>query len=397
MTAPLGALAARPEGGGAIRFGAPTQVFSGSYPCCFEPSVAVDRKGRVFVTNAAGAAIAVSSDDGAHFTQRRVPPELVGQNPLEAVPDPLRGPPCICDAIVQVDPRGRLVYSTLAEAGIQVAVSSDAAKSWESNTVIRTALRPDRQWLGFGAKDTVYVIWHSGTSLRVIGRPDLGTSPAFFTAISLDGGRTFGPPQPFLPGTEIFVAGPPVVDAAGRVYVPFLTGYYTGRVVSPAIAVAVSPGGVLTTFVAHRVAASPCFCGFPIAAVDPRGTTTVAFNGFAGGHTDVAHARAFVSRSTDHGLSWSRPRQWSEQIHAGPWIQLRGDRADMLWYGDDLMLTRGAPDGSSSRRTRVGSASAQTDFPHFAYLRDGRVIAVFSRTSAVYAAIELPVRSQHSR
>jgi hypothetical protein len=311
----------------------------------------------------------------------------------------MRGQRCVCDAIVQVDPRGRLVYSTLADTGIQVAISSDAAKSWESNTIIRTAVHADRQWLGFGPKDTVYAIWHSGRSLAFVGLPFVeGTPPAFFTATSSDGGRTFGPPQPFLPGTEIFSAGPPVVDGAGRVYVPFLTGYYTGSVVGPAVGVAVSPGGVPTTFVEHRVAASPCFCGFPIAAVDARGTTAVAFTGFAGGHTEASDTRALVSRSTDHGRSWSRPRRWSdEQIHLAPWIELRGGRADVLWYGDDLMLTRGAPDGSGLHRTRVAFASPQTDFPHLAYLRDGRIIAVFSGFFVVYVAIELPVPSRHSR
>jgi hypothetical protein len=346
----------------------------------------------VFVTDAAGDAIAVSSDNGAHFTQRRVPPELVAQSPLEPIRAPLRGQRCICDAIVQVDPRGRLVYSTLADTGIQVAVSSDAAKSWESNIIIRTGVDPDRQWLGFGAKDTVYAIWHAGTSLASVGLPGFGTPPAFFIATSSDGGRTFGPPQPFLPGTEIFAAGPPVVDGVGRVYVPFLTGYYTGGVVGPAIAVAVSSPEVPTIFAAHTVAASPCFCGFPTVAVDRRGTTTVAFNGFVKGHTAVAYARAFVSSSKDHGRSWSRPRQWSDYIQGGSWMQLREGRADMLWYGSDLMLTRGAPDGSRSRRTRVALASPHTDFPHFAYLRDGRVIAVFARTAAVYVAVELPIR-----
>jgi hypothetical protein len=366
---------------GTIRFGWPTEVFRGNYPCCYEPSIAVDRLGRVFVTDAAGDAIAVSEDGGAHFKKRPAPPELVGQAPAEPVLSSLRGQRCVCDAIVQVDPHGRLVYSTLGETGVQVAVSSDAGRSWSSNILIGTP-SPDRQWIGFGPKNIVYAIWHSGA---------ITTPPAYFTATSSDGGRTFGPPQPFLPGTEIFSVGPPVVDGQGRVYVPLLTGYYTGGVVGPAAAVAVSPGGGAPTFVAHKVAANPCFCGFPIAAVDPRGTVAVAFTGFAGGRTEASYTRALVSGSTDHGLTWARPRAWStDQVTSSPWINLRGGRSDLVWYGrGKLILTRGRRGVSSLQQGVVAYSSPQTDFAHFAYLPDGRVIAVFTE-GAVFVNSELP-------
>jgi hypothetical protein len=391
MTASLGALGAPAEAGGAFRFGAPTRVFSRNLWCCFEPSVAVDRSGRVFITDAAGDGIAVSSDEGAHFTQRRVPPELVAQSPLEEVRAPMRGQRCVCDAIVQIDPRGRLVYSTLADTGIQVAVSSDAAKSWDSNTIIRTALHPDRQWIGFGPKDAVYVIWHSGVFVSQVG---IGTPAAFFTSTSLDGGRTFGPPQPFLPGTDIFSVGPPVVDGAGRVYVPVMMNFWTGDVVEGALAVAVSPGGVGTaSFVAHKVTTEMCFCGFPIAAVDTRSTVAVAYSF---GQT-AASLQTRVSRSTDHGRSWSPPRAWSDRpVNTSPWIEFRGGRADVLWYGGgDVMLTRGAPNGSGLHRTLVAAwgGPPRTHFAHFAYLRDGRLIAVFSSVISVYASTELPLPS----
>jgi hypothetical protein len=62
------AAAARP----AIRFGDPVIAIPSSWS--YEPSVAVDRKGRIFVTDVLGDTIAVSTNGGADFSELAGPP-----------------------------------------------------------------------------------------------------------------------------------------------------------------------------------------------------------------------------------------------------------------------------------------------------------------------------------
>jgi hypothetical protein len=336
--------------------------------------VTVDPKGRVFVTDGRGDAIAVSTNRGSTFRRYPAPPVPAGGYLLG-------------DAIVQTDRRGRLVYSVLVGTGIQIAVSSTAGRTWDWNTFVglpgATAPLADRQWLGFGPRDAVYALW------RTFGG-------VYWSATSSDGGRTFGPPEPFLPGEAIFSTGPPVVDGSDRVYVPVTLGL---NPVPQSVTVAVSPSGVSTTsFTLHTVARDDGVDYFPIAAVDRAGRVEVAWRGTVNGTRVVR-----VSRSPDQGQSWARPKVWSgrDSVTSSPWIEVRGSRVDVLWFGlreggpsTRLILTRGSPEGSRMQQAVVtpliAGSNGNTDFAHFALLPDGRVVAVWAldQTAGVFLATE---------
>ena len=357
--------------GARVRFNSPVSVIPSC--SCYEPTVTVDPKGRVFVTDGRGDEVAVSTNDGRTYRHYPAPP----------VPP---GGLLLGDAIVQTDRRGRLVYSVLVGTGIQIAVSSTAGRTWDWNTFVGfpgvTAPLADRQWIGFGPHDAVYALW------RTYGF-------VYWSATSSDGGRTFGPPEPFLPGEAIFSIGPPVLDGSEAVYVPVTLGLSPPQ----SVAVAVSPGGVSTTsFTLHTVARDDGVDYFPIAAVDRAGRVEVAWRGTVTGSRVVR-----VSRSANQGQSWARPMVWSgrDSVTSSPWINVRGSRVDVLWFGvtdggpsTRLVLTRGSPNGSRMRQVVVSpfiaGSNGNTDFAHFALLRDGRVVAVWAldATAGVYLATE---------
>ena len=345
---------------------------------CYEPTVAVDQKGRIFVTDGFGEALAVSGDGGHRFAVLPAPPAPTGDVEL------------LGDAIVQTDPRGRLVFSNIYTSGIQVAISSTGGRTWDSNVLVGAgpvslAPAPDRQWVAFGPRGAVYVVWHTPAT------------PAVWSATSHDGGRSFSPPEPFLGATDVFDMGPPVVDRAGRVYVPVILG----SPLSPsAVAVAVSPSGVGTgSFVLQQVSAELSDF-FPIAAVSRRGRVAVAWRGSADDGRRVVH----VASSRDRGHTWSPPVAWStSNATSSPWIDFRDDRAiDVMWFGvvspgatARLVLSRGPAAGRPATSGVVdevpaspGSRSeANTDYAHFAKLKDGRVVAVWC-DSVVWLAVE---------
>ena len=366
----------------AIRFGDPVVAKGGFY----EPSVAVDRKGRIFVTDVVGDTIAVSTNGGADFSQLAGPPvpfggiDSPGYGRLPLAYDPLGG----SDAIVQVDPSGRLVFSNLVNTGIQVAVSSTAARTWDSNVFI-PGMGPevDRQWVGFGPKGTVYVMWRGSEG------------PTFWSATSTDGGRTFGTPEPFLAGVarpDIWLAGPPVVDSSGRVFVPLILGVPHGGIVPQSVAVAVSRRGMAVgAFTVHRVMDGTANW-FPIAAVDSAGHVAVAWQGDEAG---VALAR--VAYSTDHGETWKLRRPQVVETTTSPWITLRGGRIDLLDFEigpgptGRLVLTRGRLGRSAQQTATVwltADTDPHTDYAHFALLRDGRVVTVWASAGKVFASVE---------
>jgi hypothetical protein len=374
-----------------VRFGHPRVVMSCPASGCYEPSVAVDRKGRVFVTEWSGDVIGVSTNGGSASFSR--------------VPAPPRSTPRVdrdgANATVQVDPRDRLVYSrAIAGLGIQVAVSSTGARTWDSNTIIASQVLAIRPWLGFAPNGTVYALWHTwtGPPYPCCGFSE-GNHGSYWLASSPDGGRMFGAPQPFLPGSDIFSTGPPIVDASGRAYVPVILGFQTREWGMPepwpapgsqTIALAVSPHPTgPASFALHHVAEETAADFFPIAALDSSGRIEVAWRG-----TDSGVHSVLVSESADRGQTWSQPQLWSEgsEATASPWISLRRGRVDVLWYAvrqrdreSSLMLSRGGADGwireqsvvDASVMGQPGGLAANTDYANLALLPDGRVIAVF--------------------
>ncbi|MGH2829700.1 MAG: sialidase family protein [Actinomycetota bacterium] len=371
---------------------------------CFEPTVAVDPRGRIFVSSVAGADIARSTDGGRTFARIPVPPP-----PLPAA--------IVGDSLLQVDPRGRLFYSTLVAAvssyGIQVARSSDGGTTWESNTMVGLpagngimSFGSDRQWLAFGSGETVYMtykqlppVWLS-TSVGLIPPEVVG---GIMVVRSTDGGRTFSTPT-FIHEVprRVSIGGMPVVDRRGRLYIPYFSG--ESRASPDTLSVAVSSDGG-ATFISYPVyqppGETPAGAYFPALAVGADGVVAAAWWDLRGS--------ILAARSRDGGRTWSRAVRWSgrEEAISSPWISIaRNGMLDVVWHSRapsgavTINLARGTPEGRSIVRGIAGtlrsfseSRPANTDFSHFTRLHDGRVITVWATgttaaDSVAYIAIE---------
>ncbi|MHB8632897.1 MAG: sialidase family protein [Thermoplasmatota archaeon] len=307
----------------------PAAAITGCQTGCWEPDITADGS-RLFVVAAEEPLMAVS-DGGAPF------------QPLMPPPAPAGSPPGMStfDGFVQAGPSGKLYYLAFlapvtailaGPVGLQVAFSTDGGRTWASNLFLSVAadpqahvLPPWKSWIGFGSGDRVYVDYNQrGTGLWM-GRSD-------------DAGRSFHPFVHVNPATDKVLSiamGPPLVDGAGRVYVPYMTDQSTGNETTPnpqngatdllspyylpkshTLRVAISGDeGATFRHVVVRTAPDPDWVGslFPIMAMDEHEHLFLAFRD--------RDARAVVTASFDHGASWSTPVAWGASMDtSAPWI-----------------------------------------------------------------------------
>ncbi|MHB8633865.1 MAG: sialidase family protein [Thermoplasmatota archaeon] len=384
---------------------------------CFEPTVAADLEGRIFVS-AIGSGLAAGSAAGA-FKAVASPPLPVGA-PAFLFQD---------DVLLQVDPAGRLYYSALLEGeagwGVQVARSDDGAHSWAVNAWVSPlsgtpspGLDGDRQWLGFAPSGDVYLSfaqWAQTTGTLVTYAPGVSYVPVgLWSARSTDGGRTFGTfvlVSNYLQRFEKNGNGPPVVDATGRLYVPFLASQPEACVAAcqsvpvgaGRVAMAISDDfGASFHVVNVTVAAGPAAGGWlPEASVGPQGELFATWWAWA-----QDHAVAMASHSRDHGATWSTPTVWSASgldVTASPWIVAGpGANVTVAYFGlsgkgnVSLAVDRGQESGGTSHVVVAtglhGGAgrATNTDFAHAALLPDGRLVVAWSdpKEGATHVAIQ---------
>lgn len=354
---------------------------------CFEPTVAVDPEGRIFVAEGAamnrsgdtqfrgpaGAGLVRSTDGGATFEPLGVP-----QIPGNALPETVQG-----DSLVQVGPDGSLYFSALLGNGldpatvlygIQVARSDDGGETWATNTVISVTEDPqsgafdtDRQWLGFGSDGTVYLSYaHYPAPLGV------------FLHHSDDRGETWSEPSVVATAAERAAyrgvwsgqAGPPVVDGQGTVYVPMV--WATEELQEPpAVRVAASTDQG-SSWEHHEAFRAPVAGdGFPMLTVDAQDRLHLAA---------LSGEGLTVTTSTDGAQTWNDPTRWTDRDPpngTAPWIETVDGNLTVAYYENDgngsvslelaqrpLDADRGT--GFTERVTVAeGLPSAHTDFAHF--------------------------------
>lgn len=381
-----------------LSFDAPLAVFSDCGQRCYEMSVAVDTAGRIFVTTALGDRLAVSEDGGRSFARLDPPPLPKGA--LEGAIG--------MDAVVQTDPGGRLffVFPAAKESsspkeiralhGIQVAYSLDGGKTWPSNTFVsvlgdspHTSLLTDRPWLGFGPNGVVYLSYNE-------------LSTAIWIARSDDGGKSFGPFMPVVQTDGVLgptAAGPPVVDSEGRILLPFRSPAGSKSTTvdqgpgAALVQVAISEDGGKTF---RHVVAGPSGFDFPMLTLDEADVATLAWQHYEN--------RVAVTRSSDHGATWSAPAFWTKGMTsaASPWARSRGGDLHMAWFEDHdggsytLWFGKGPASAATSKATvpvaslRSETGDPNTDFAQFAWLPDGRAVTVWSdrETDAGFVAVQ---------
>lgn len=361
----------------------PVGLVAAIRPCpanCWEPAVAVDAAGRIFVVAAHENALAVSEDGGHSYSALKTPPIPTG------------APTGVTqwDGTVGAAPDGRLFYyaflarptGTLLPGppiGLQVAASSDAARSWETNTFLSVLDGPSepvvsawKSWLGFGPGSTVYLAYNSrGSGLWAARSDDGGKTWGAFTRVS--------PPEDRI--ISVFM-GPPVVDSRGRLYIPYF-GDQSPNYPNPflpkghqlRVAVSDDKGA---TFRQHVVAAKPLpdYVGafFPILAIDAENRLVLA-------HWD-SQSRVQVRASFDRGQTWQGPVQWSAANNTGtaPWITIERGLVSLLYYETGGMgfargsLFGGALGEPGQRGFITHAVSGGGDFAHFALDATGRMV-----------------------
>lgn len=181
--------------------------------CCFEPTVATDSAGRIYVAQTASSGLA-ASDDGAMFTVLQAPPPVAGGG----------------DFMVHVDAADRVFVSSLVGGGIAIARSDDGGATWPVRTLLPIPVDApsngaDRQWLAFGpVADEVYVTYQENCSVGFL-QPACSTDRGALIARSTDGGAGFGA---FAPVSEVgsTITGHVVVTADGIIvpYFQFVEG-----------------------------------------------------------------------------------------------------------------------------------------------------------------------------
>lgn len=357
-------------------------------PCpadCWEPAIAIDAAGRVFVVTAHEGTLAVSEDGGRTFGQLGAPPMPQGAPPGT-------GP---FDGTVAASPDGRLFYYSFVApvvgagtpvlgslpggpVGLQVAASSDGGRTWDSNVFLsllegpsEPVVSPWKSWLGFAPDGTLYLDYNSrGTGLWLTRSDDGGVTWSPFTRVN--------PPADHV--ISVFM-GPPVVGAGGRLYVPYF-GEQTPNFPNPflpqghALRVAVSDDrGATFTLRTVATAPPPDYVGayFPAIAADAEGRLVLA-------HWDPQE-RMLAYASADGGETWEGPVPWSgegERTFAAPWLELRDGVATLMYYGDAGMAYARASIAAGltppAERGILAEPSGGGDFIHFALDAAGRPV-----------------------
>ncbi len=337
---------------------------------CFEPTIAIDPSGRIYVANVRTGDIAVSDDDGASWGTIAAPPPPADFHAWRS------------DVTLHAAPSGRVYWSAITlqtvqgpglphvlghTSGVQVAWSDDQGASWTSTHLTTVGspptpmVSPDRQWLVTGPGSDVYLTFASYNG--------------DWTVRSDDGGVTWTT-------WAQKAGGPPLVVTSGTVLVgncDFVTGTFSIH--------RSTDRGV--TYATGAVASGGCF-QWPVIAEAPDGALFATW--WAG--RDI-----FGAVSRDDGKSWGPPIPWAKNASVGAWplIDSTG-KLTLVWIGPlgnrAVHVATGPFDGAPTLDRVVSEPfdtrrSAQsTDYAVGALTPDGRVTIPYAQPSVIRLAIE---------
>jgi hypothetical protein len=374
------------DAAGAGGFG-PAYNVSAACTGCYEPAIAADAEGRLFVTAARLGGVAVSDDGGATWHLKPVP-----------APDDITGSGGgASDDVVQVAPWGTLFYSQmwsdlggLAGAGLHVAGSDDGGETWPINTfihlregIVNPAAASDRQWLAFEGDSTVHLLYNCQASAIICNQR------------SDDGGRTFAttPTIVMTPADHSFPSpeGMPFIDDGGHYVVPYYADPRADTSTGArSIKVAISQNSGATwrhstVYTFPGLQEGTAGGGWPHATFLADGSWVAGWS--SGGSM-------YLARSSDKGASWSAPELLAPPETGGggrPWLfgglfAGQSDNVDAVWFGDGHVNWAHLPPlGSPSYSRLAGGGSS--DYPYFTYLADGRVATAYLVDGDLRAAV----------
>ncbi len=291
-----------------------------------EPSIAVDRKGRLFVAwkdmdspaSANRVAFARSVDRGLTWS---APQHVEKVNADRAQSDPW----------LLVAPTGDLMYALTHAGGITVARSTDGGVTWTSSASVHDRIGlADKESMASDGATNVYLSYNnvedSLTSIVGTRSRDAGRSWTPTTIIARRPGQFFiAPSIAALPDGRVYAAwwslpGGNLEMAASR---DFGATWGTIRRVNPVT------GSLLGDI--RGQSSFTIFPPFPAVAVSAGGAVYIAWSDYATGDWDV-----LVSRSDNDGATWSVPVRVADAAAKNQWmVSLAVDARDVLhaaWY-----------------------------------------------------------------
>jgi len=313
----------------------------------FEPSVASDGAGNLFVTASHpfdAMHLWASHDNGTSFAEV---PAMDGAS-MRDLPAGAEGQPAVA-------PDGTVYAADLYLGSVTLMASADHGKTWELRSVVSTRLAGgDRPWLAAGPNGSVYLAWNQ-------------IPTGFWVAASHDGGRTF-PTQTMFPGTEMgagefVVPGVPAVGPDGALYVA------RNGAEGPSLFVSRDGGQTFQRTLAWK-ASGPVGWLFTTAAVDAAGNVYVT-----SAEQKESGTRVLWAVSRDGGRSFDPPREATAApgIHVHPWSAAgaKGRLALAFYENPNGTGTPDAADGDWYLRVVVVDG-ADTATP---VAREARVVA----------------------
>ena len=353
---------ATPAEGPPLRFAAPVSTGLPPQPLVstssFEPFVAADSQGRIFVADA-GARFSVSLDGGSTFLPR---------------PGPLPAATTLCgDVALAVDARDRLWFAQSHKCGgaesrgIRVALSEDGGLSWTPPLLLEHG-NADRPWWAIDG-ERAHLVWLEVDTMGV------------YAASSTDA-RSFTPPRAL--AAQASFGAPAVLE--GRLLVADCGGISDGdgRRIR-------FPRELPSTFCMLRpmLAARPGDPTLHLAWLDVERRVCVAASVDASASWRLVECRSPGAMVLD---AEKNPNLWLVASARG--VSVAAFARSASGEGVDLHVTR-FTDGVPSRGVAVSdlggraSAPANTDFPALAALPDGRLVAAWApREGDVQVATE---------
>jgi hypothetical protein len=230
--------------------------------------------------------------------------------------------------------------SPYVTGGESVSRSADGGQTWQPFPTAGYFPAADRNWLAVDGQ-TAYLVYNEAATGLEVGK-------------STDGGRTWLPPTLVpqstsdVPDGPNGIAGDAVVDAEGRLFIPYGPGPGGGTVQR----VLRSADGA-QTFDAVTVHTTPpdATSGaiFSTLALDHAGNLYLAWSESTGGKPESM--AVFLSHSPDHGDTWSDPVRVTPPGTSAvfPWVVAgaAGEVAVAAYMTENLTLPDDAPDDTA--------------------------------------------------
>lgn len=336
-----------------------------------EPSLAVDSKGRIFVSpifglgnlGVMGTPVWRSTDVGRTFTKHRTAHAGPAGTPLGGG-----------DSALITDKRDYVYATDLWLGNDSIAVSTDHGDTWTGSPASHRVVG-DRNWLAYSrVDDSLYQLWNAVDGLY-IARADLGTPLAQNAALSFPynyrvAGEIAGVPGSYTRANSAWPGGVAVDQREGAVYATWSDQL--------GLAIARSEDKGATWTIGHLPGTKVTGAWYDTAwnfapvGVDAKGNVFVAWAQLTGTVSDPESISIYVAVSKDAGRSWRKTKVATRRTALFPTMAVLGvDRVGVAWIDT---TTQGNPNSASA----FGDARWRLQYGELTGLAGRRVRAAYA-------------------